>query len=105
MISISFVITTCKRSRRFPEKINKKHLFCLQVELVLYQFRRAKGRIDSPDIELYEDLLSLYSRSNDSSADPTVLRTLVEKLQLTGISDLTQESLTWEAALLVFHFV
>ncbi|XP_027087127.2 U-box domain-containing protein 13-like [Coffea eugenioides] len=64
-----------------------------QVELVLSQFRRAKGRIDSPDIELYEDLLSLYSRSNDSSADPTVLRTLVEKLHLTGISDLTQESL------------
>lgn len=64
-----------------------------QVELVLAQFRRAKGRIDSPDIELYEDLFSLYNRSNDCSADLIVLRRLVDKLQLTGISDLTQESL------------
>ncbi|KAL3518202.1 hypothetical protein ACH5RR_020791 [Cinchona calisaya] len=64
-----------------------------QVELVLAQFRRAKGRVDSPDIELYEDLLSLGNRSNDSAADSTILRRLVEKLQLTGISDLTQESL------------
>ncbi|KAL3530738.1 hypothetical protein ACH5RR_010060 [Cinchona calisaya] len=64
-----------------------------QVELVLAQFSRAKGRVDSPDIELYDDLLSLYNRNNESTADPTVLRRLVEKLQLTGISDLTQESL------------
>uniref|UniRef100_A0A2P2LYH8 RING-type E3 ubiquitin transferase n=1 Tax=Rhizophora mucronata TaxID=61149 RepID=A0A2P2LYH8_RHIMU len=63
-----------------------------QVELVLSQFRRAKGRVDTPDVELYEDLLSLYNKNNDS-ADPTVLRRLSEKLQLTGIGDLTQESL------------
>lgn len=64
-----------------------------QVELVIAQFRRAKGRVDTPDIELYEDLFSLYNRSNDPDADPAVLRKLVEKLQLNQISDLTQESI------------
>ncbi|PPD88471.1 hypothetical protein GOBAR_DD14560 [Gossypium barbadense] len=64
-----------------------------QVELVLAQFRRAKGRVDVPDVELYEDLLSLYNKSNDAAADPDVLRRLAEKLQLVGIAELTQESL------------
>ncbi|KAF7805467.1 U-box domain-containing protein 13 [Senna tora] len=64
-----------------------------QVELVLAQFRRAKGKVDAPDVELYEDLLSLYDKSSDASTDPAVLRRLAEKLQLMGISDLTRESL------------
>lgn len=63
-----------------------------QVELVLSQFQRAKGRVDTPDAELHEDLLSLYSKSNDAAIDPAVLRQLVGKLQLTEIYDLTQES-------------
>ncbi|CAN4100954.1 unnamed protein product [Withania somnifera] len=63
-----------------------------QVELVLSQFQRAKGRVDTPDAELHADLLSLYSKSNDVAIDPAVLRQLVEKLQLTGIYDLMQES-------------
>ncbi|XWS28847.1 hypothetical protein CRYUN_Cryun25bG0106700 [Craigia yunnanensis] len=64
-----------------------------QVELVLAQFRRAKGRVDAPDVELYEDLLSVYKKSNDAAADPDVLRRLAEKLQLVGIAELTQELL------------
>ncbi|XP_044482471.1 U-box domain-containing protein 13-like [Mangifera indica] len=64
-----------------------------QVELVLVQFRRAKGRVDSPNVELYEDLLSLYNKNNDAAIDPAVLRRLADQLQLMGISDLTQESL------------
>nr|GMD61336.1 U-box domain-containing protein 13-like [Ipomoea batatas] len=64
-----------------------------QVELVLSQFRRAKARADSPDDELYEDLLSLYNGNSDTAVDPAVFRRLVEKLQLAGINDLTQESL------------
>lgn len=66
---------------------------CFQVELVLGQFRRAKGRVDAPDEELYENLLSLYNKSNDTATDPAVIRILSEKLQLMGIADLTQESL------------
>ncbi|KAJ7980868.1 RING-type E3 ubiquitin transferase [Quillaja saponaria] len=64
-----------------------------QVELVLAQFRRAKGRVDVPDVELYKDLLSLYNKRNDVAIDLALLRRLAEKLQLMGITDLTQESL------------
>ncbi|KAL9296612.1 hypothetical protein ACSQ67_022508 [Phaseolus vulgaris] len=64
-----------------------------QVELVLAQFRRAKGRVDEPDVRLYEDMLSLYDNSSDAATDPSVLSRLAEKLQLMGIADLTQESL------------
>lgn len=44
-------------------------------------------------MELYEDLISLYGKSNDAPTDPDVLRRLAEKLQLMGIAELTQESL------------
>lgn len=64
-----------------------------QVELVLTQFRRAKGRIDEPDVKLYEDLLSIYNKNSDVDTDPAVLSRIAEKLQLKGIADLTQESL------------
>ncbi|KAG4974027.1 hypothetical protein AAZX31_11G136500 [Glycine max] len=64
-----------------------------QVELVLAQFRRAKGRVDEPDVRLYEDMLSVYNSSSDAATDPSVLSQLAEKLQLMGIADLTQESL------------
>lgn len=64
-----------------------------QVDLVIAQFRRAKGRVDAPDDELHEDLLSLYNKSNDTSADPAVLKRVAEKLQLMGLTDLMQESL------------
>ncbi|KAG1337887.1 protein spotted leaf 11 [Cocos nucifera] len=64
-----------------------------QVELVHAQFKRAKERIDMPDPELYVDLLSLYNKSTDASAEPTILGRLAEKLQLTTIYDLKQESL------------
>lgn len=38
-------------------------------------------------------MLSLYNRNNDPDVDRTVLKRLVEKLQLNQISDLTQESI------------
>ncbi|XP_076935978.1 U-box domain-containing protein 13-like [Bidens hawaiensis] len=65
-----------------------------QVSLVLAQFRRAKGRTDAPDVELSEDLSSLYDKGSDVTADPSVLKRLTEKLQLTRINDLTHESIT-----------
>lgn len=40
-----------------------------------------------------DDILALYNTSNDSSIDQDRLRRLSEKLQLVGISDLTQESI------------
>ncbi|KAK4777709.1 hypothetical protein SAY87_017896 [Trapa incisa] len=63
-----------------------------QVELILTQFRRAKERIDPPDVQLYDDLSSLHGKSHDITADPAVLRRLAEKLELMKIGQLKQES-------------
>ena len=49
--------------------------------------------MDAADVELYEDLLSVYNKSSDAATDPAVLQRLAEKVQLIGIADLTQESL------------
>ncbi|XP_078428919.1 U-box domain-containing protein 12-like [Wolffia australiana] len=62
-----------------------------QIELVHSQFKRAKEQMDTPDIDLYNELLSAYESNAD--IDPNILRRLAEKLQLTTISDLKQESL------------
>ncbi|XP_010253199.1 PREDICTED: U-box domain-containing protein 13-like [Nelumbo nucifera] len=64
-----------------------------QVELVIAQFKRAKGRVDAPDVELYEDLLSVYNKNSDADTDPAALKRLTDKLQLVSIADLKQESL------------
>lgn len=77
----------------FPILNNAFFLFCTQVELVLSQFRRAKGRIDAPNVKLYEDVSSVYNMKPNAAADPAVLRRLVDNLQLSGITDLTQESI------------
>ncbi|KAL9235296.1 hypothetical protein vseg_010067 [Gypsophila vaccaria] len=63
-----------------------------QVELVVTQFKRAKGRVDVPDMELHEDLSVLYESSNDATIDPALLKRVCEKLQLLKLDDLTQES-------------
>ncbi|KAH0462198.1 hypothetical protein IEQ34_009773 [Dendrobium chrysotoxum] len=64
-----------------------------QVELVHTQFKRAKERVDMPDAELYGDIAFLYDKASDSYVDPEILGRLAAKLQLSTISDLTQESL------------
>lgn len=63
-----------------------------QVELVVTQFKRAKGRLDAPDASLHEDLSSICSSISDTGTDPAVLKRIAEKLQLMKIDDLTQES-------------
>ncbi|KAL2893795.1 U-box domain-containing protein 13, partial [Bienertia sinuspersici] len=45
--------------------------YCIiTVELVVTQFRRAKGRVDAPDAQLFEDISSLYSCSSDTVMEP-----------------------------------
>ncbi|KAI3930115.1 hypothetical protein MKX01_036636 [Papaver californicum] len=61
-----------------------------QIELVHAQFKRAKERMDSPDVQLYMDL---YSAQNEKDPDPSILKRLSEKLQLKSINDLKKESL------------
>ncbi|ERM98487.1 hypothetical protein AMTR_s00072p00171260 [Amborella trichopoda] len=60
-----------------------------QVELVHAQFKRAKGRMDIPDMQLYMDL---STARNEKETDPAVLKRLSESLQLKTINDLKKES-------------
>lgn len=60
-----------------------------QIELVHVQFRRAKGRPDSPDLQLDHDL-AVAQKERDP--DPAILRRLSEKLHLRTINDLKNES-------------
>ncbi|XP_022745556.1 U-box domain-containing protein 14-like [Durio zibethinus] len=61
-----------------------------QIELVHTQFRRAKGRPDSPDLQLEQDL-AVAQKEKD--LDPAILKRLTDKLHLRTINDLTKESL------------
>ncbi|KAL7614071.1 U-box domain-containing protein 14 [Lactuca sativa] len=61
-----------------------------QIELVHVQFKRAKARMDSPDLQLQRDL-TMASKGND--IDPETIKRLSEKLHLTTINDLKKESL------------
>ncbi|WOL16502.1 protein spotted leaf 11-like [Canna indica] len=64
-----------------------------QVELVHTQFKRAKERMDTSDVELYNEVQSIYSMSTETKVEHVILRRLAEKLQLMSMSDLRQESL------------
>ncbi|KAK9168680.1 hypothetical protein Syun_000820 [Stephania yunnanensis] len=61
-----------------------------QIELVHAQFKRAKEKMDPPDVQLYVDLLTAQK---DKDPDRAVLRRLSERLQLMTIHDLMKESL------------
>lgn len=63
-----------------------------QIGLVHTQFKRAKERKDSPDVQLDIDL-AIAQREKDP--DPEILRRLSEKLHLRTINDLMNESLAF----------
>lgn len=72
------------------DKLNVSEEVQEQIELVHAQFKRAKGRTDSPDLQLDRDL-EIAQKEKDP--DPEVLRRLSENLQLRTINDLKKESL------------
>ncbi|KAE8672026.1 U-box domain-containing protein 13 [Hibiscus syriacus] len=63
-----------------------------QIELVHTQFRRAKARPDSPDLQLEHDL-AVAQKEKDP--DPAVLKRLSDKFHLRTINDLTKESVAF----------
>lgn len=68
---------------------------CWQIKLVHTQFGKAKERIEAHDLQLYEDLLSMYNQSND--VDTQVgLSILSEKLELMSIEQFKEESLAMD---------
>lgn len=63
-----------------------------QVELVHAQLKRAKGRADAQDIELYSDLAVVLSQSDDNADGNAALERLAGRLRLKTLSEIRQES-------------
>ncbi|KAH7547860.1 hypothetical protein ACOSP7_032884 [Xanthoceras sorbifolium] len=69
-----------------------------QIELVHAQFRRAKGRPESPDLQLDRDLTAAQ---REKDPDLATLKRLSEKLQLRTINDLKKESLAFHELIIM----
>jgi hypothetical protein len=63
-----------------------------QIELVHAQFKRAKGRMDTLDLQLDTDLAIAQK---EKEPDPAILKRLSEKLHLKTINDVKKESLAF----------
>ncbi|KAL8518051.1 hypothetical protein ACS0TY_009370 [Phlomoides rotata] len=61
-----------------------------QIELLHAQFKRAIGRLESPDVQLAEDLAAAQM---DDNPDPIVFKRLSEKLHLRNTTDIKRELL------------
>ncbi|KAK4578722.1 hypothetical protein RGQ29_028704 [Quercus rubra] len=74
------------------DKLNLSEEVREQIELVHAQFQRAKGRIDTLDLQLDIDLATAQK---EKEPDPAVLKRLSEKLHLKNINDIKKESLAF----------
>ncbi|KAI3793468.1 hypothetical protein L1987_36087 [Smallanthus sonchifolius] len=72
------------------ERLNLSEEVHEQIELVHVQFKRAKGRMDSPDLQLQRDL-ALVNKGNEP--DLETIKRLSKKLHLTTVNDLKRESI------------
>lgn len=79
------------------DKLNLSEEVREQIELVHAQFQRAKGRIDTLDLQLDIDLATAQK---EKEPDPPVLRRLSEKLHLKTINDIKKESLAFHEMVL-----
>ncbi|KAH7282104.1 hypothetical protein KP509_35G012000 [Ceratopteris richardii] len=62
-----------------------------QAELVHAQLKRAKGRIDAQDMELYNDMALIVSEGTESEVRTSALKRLAEKINLRTVADVRQE--------------
>ncbi|KAJ7277586.1 hypothetical protein O6H91_10G018700 [Diphasiastrum complanatum] len=62
-----------------------------QVELVHAQLKRAKSRMDTPDLELYVDAMVILSWRDEKESDEVLLQRFAKKAQLRTKSELKQE--------------
>lgn len=72
------------------ERLNLSEEVHEQIELVHVQFKRAKGRMDSPDLQLQREL-DMVNKGNEP--DLEMVKRLSEKLYLTTVNDLKRESI------------
>eukprot|EP00249_Psilotum_nudum_P018897 c27008_g1_i1 orf=278-1879(+) len=71
-----------------------------QVELVHAQLKRAKGRVDTQDMELYSDVNIVLSESTDRDVLSAALERLAEKLELKTFTEIRQESIAFNRVIL-----
>ncbi|XP_073159058.1 U-box domain-containing protein 14 [Henckelia pumila] len=69
---------------KMPEEVRE------QIELVHAQFKRAVGRMESPDLQMVMDLAAAQM---EDDPDPIVFKRLSEKLNLMTMNDIKKESL------------
>lgn len=69
-------------------------IYCFQVELLRLQFRRAKKRNVSQDMELTMDLMVALSTNDDRNADSASIERLGNKLGLRTVKDLEVETIS-----------
>jgi hypothetical protein len=67
--------------------------FCVQLELMCLQLRRARRRTDTQDIELAMDMMVVFSKKDDRNADSAIIERLAKKLELNTIEDLNIETI------------
>lgn len=63
-----------------------------QVDLVHAQLRRAKGRADTQDVDLYKDVDFVLSQESDKGVSSGALERLAEKLHLKTLPEIKQET-------------
>lgn len=61
---------------------------------MLVQFKRARKRIDTQDMELAMDLMVSLSTENDRNADSASIERLANKLELHTVEDLKAETIS-----------
>lgn len=64
-----------------------------QVELMVMQMRRAKGRTETQDLELAMDMMILLSNQDERNADRAIIERLAKKLELQTVQDLKMEAI------------
>ncbi|GKV48327.1 hypothetical protein SLEP1_g55151 [Rubroshorea leprosula] len=64
-----------------------------QVELFQSQLRRAKRRTDTQDMELAVDMMVIFSKTDERSADGAIIKRVAEKLDLHTVEDLKIETI------------
>lgn len=64
-----------------------------QAELMCEQLRRTTKRTDTQDVELAMDMMIVFDKKDDRSADSAILQRLAQRLELDSLQDLRKETM------------
>lgn len=100
MVGCVYYIYIYDMCRQFPLKISFAFLNRVlnlifrshQVELMHTQLNRAKRRTETQDMELAMDMMVVFSKNDDRSADGAIIERLAKKLDLHTVADIKTET-------------